>query len=374
MLMELKINKKKFTEILAKVQGITLSKTSMPILSNVFIKADHKNKLSIMATDLEIGFSGLYSTEVIKPGKITIPSKKIFEIVKDFPKEIIHIKELENKWIQIVDESVEYNMVGMDPEEFPSLPDIENVHFLEIEATLLKKMIDKTIYSVLTGEGYVEMTGMYIEQEKKEGKNFLNMVSTDGHRLSFVKGIVDKPKSLIIEKGVIIPRKGILEATKLLDAEGIVRIGVKENKFILKKDNEIVITRIIEGEYPTYQNIIPWNNKKSLIVNKETLLMMLRRMSIFSSEKYRGVKFKIDKDRIEIINTNPELGESSERAGVQYTGEVMEIGFNPKYFIDTLNNMESEKVTIKFKDHKSSCLISGDSDENFLSVIMPMRV
>lgn len=372
--MELKIDKKKFTEILAKIQGITLPKTSMPILSNVFIKADHENKLSIMATDLEIGFNGLYSTEIIKPGKITIPAKKIFEIVKDFPKKIIQIKELDNKWIQIVDESVEYNMVGMDPEEFPSLPDIENVDFLEIDATLLKNMIDKTINSVLTGEGYVEMTGIYIEQEKKEGKNFLNMVSTDGHRLSFVKGIIDKPKSHIIKQGVIIPRKGIIEATKLLDTEGTVRIGVKDNKFIIKKDNETIITRLIEGEFPTYQNIIPLDNKKSLIVSREAFLMMLRRMSIFSSEKYRGVKFKMDKDSIEIINTNPELGECSERAEVKYNGEVMEIGFNPKYFIDTLNNMESEEVIIKFKDHKSSCLISGDSDENFLSVIMPMRV
>jgi DNA polymerase-3 subunit beta len=368
--MEFKINKKIFMEILAKIQGITLSKTNMPILSNVFITADHENKLSVMATDLEIGFIGLYSTEIIKPGKITISSRKIFEIVKDFPKEVIHIKELENKWIQVVDESVQYHMVGMDPEEFPSLPDIENVDFLEIDAALLNNMIDKTIYSVLTGEGYIEMTGIYVEQEK----NFLNMVSTDGHRLSFIKGIIDKPEPLILKEGVIVPRKGIIEATKLLDTEGIVRIGIKENKLIVEKDNETVITRLIEGEFPTYKNIIPWDNKKSLIVNRENFLMMLRRMSIFSSERYRGVKFKIDKDSIEIINTNPELGESNERGEVQYNGETMEIGFNPKYFIETLNNMKSEEVTIKFKDHKSSCLISGDSDENFLSVIMPMRV
>ena len=368
--MEFKINKKNFMEILVKIQGITLSKTNMPILSNVLIRADNENELNIMATDLDIGFIGLYPTEIIKPGKITISSRKIFEIVKDFPKEVIYIKELENKWIQIVDDSVKYNMVGMDPEEFPSLPDIENVDFLEIDATLLKNMIDKTIYSVLTGEGYIEMTGIYIEQEK----NFLNMVSTDGHRLSFIKGIIDKPEPLIIKQGVIIPKKGIIEATKLLDTEGTVRIGVKENKFILKKDNETVITRLIEGEYPTYKNIIPWDNQNSLIVKKEIFLMMLRRMSIFSSEKYRGVKFKINKNSIEIINTNPELGESSERGQVQYDGEVMEIGFNPKYFIETLNSMKSEEVVIKFKDHKSSCLISGDSDENFLSVIMPMRV
>ena len=372
--MELKINKKKFTEILAKIQGITLSKTSMPILSNVLIKADIENKLSIMATDLEIGFNGLYSTEIIKPGKIAIPSKKIFEIVKDFPKEIIHIKELDNKWIQIVDESVKYNMVGMDPEEFPSLPDIENVHLLEIDATLLRNMMDKTLYSVLTGEGYVEMTGIYIEEEEKEGKRNINMVSTDGHRLSFINGSVDKPTSRIIKQGVIVPRKGVIEAMKLLDTEGVAGIGVKDNKFIVKKDNETVITRLIEGEFPTYQNIIPLDNKKVLTVNRDAFLMMLRRMSIFSSDKYRGVKFKMDNNSIEIINTNPELGECSERAEVQYNGEAMEIGFNPKYFIDTLSNMESEEVFVKFKDHKNSCLISGDSDENFLSVIMPMRV
>ena len=234
--------------------------------------------------------------------------------------------------------------------------------------------MDKTLYSVLTGEGYVEMTGIYIEEEEKEGKRNINMVSTDGHRLSFVKGSVDKPKSRIIKQGVIVPRKGISEAMKLLDTEGVARIGVKDNKFIVKKDNEIVITRLIEGEFPTYQNIIPLDNKKVLTVNREAFLMMLRRMSIFSSEKYRGVKFKMDNNSIEIINTNPELGECSERAEVKYNGDAMEIGFNPKYFIDTLSNMESEEVFVKFKDHKNSCLISGDSDENFLSVIMPMRV
>ncbi len=372
--MEFKIHKKKFVEILTKVQGITLSKTNMPILSNVFIEAANGNNLHILATDLEIGFDGLYTTEIITPGTTTVPSKKLLEIVKDFPKEVIHIKESENKWIQIVDESVEYNIVGMDPEEFPSLPNIEDVIFLEIEANLLKSMIDKTIYSVLIGEGYAEMTGIFIEQEEKEGKNFLIMVSTDGHRLSFVEGVVDKSEPPVIEQGVIIPKKGILEATKLLDSEGIVKIGVKDNKFILKKDNETIVTRLIEGEFPTYKNIIPWDNKKLLRVKREEFLMMLRRMSIFSSEKYRGVKFKMDKNSIEIINTNPELGESSERAEVKYDGDVMELGFNPKYFIDTLNNMKSEEVIIKFKDNKSSCLISGDDDENFLSVIMPMRV
>lgn len=372
--MEFIIDKFVFLEILNKVQGITQPKSNMPILSNILIEAKSGNELQIVATDIKIGFVGQYSTEVIIPGKITIPSNKLYEIVREFPKENIHIKELENKWIQVVDESVKYNIVGMDPEEYPSLSDITDIDFLKIEADVLKKMIDRTIFSVLTGEGYVEMTGINLEQEKTEEKNILRMISTDGHRISFVETELDISEPCIFNEGIIIPKKGIVEAAKLLETEDKVLLGIKENKFVLKKDMETVITRIIEGEFPDCKNIVPSDNKYSLIVDRAEFLKMVRRMSIFSSDKYRSVKFRINNNFLEIVNTNPELGESNEMAAIKYDGDALEIGFNPKYFIDTLNNMKSEKICIKLKDGESSCLITGDEDKDFVSVIMPMRV
>ena len=371
--MEFCIEKSIFFQALTKVQGITGKKTNIPITSNVLLTTK-ENMLSIIATDLEIAFQGTYQTEVIKEGSSAVPSRKLFEIVKDFPSEKICIKEMENKWIQIADKQVEYNIVGMEPDDFPGLPDVTGVELCTIDSDVFRNMIEKTIFAVLSDEGRAHLAGVYFECAEKDDAKIIRMVSTDGHRLSKVDQPLEEGQKLSLKDGVIIPKSGIVEVLRVLDGGKSVQIGFKENNFILKKEQEGLIIRLIEGEFPDYQLVIPKKNKGKLKIKKDDFLMMLKRMSILSSDKYRSVRFKIEKDKMETLAMNPDVGESREVVVVDYSGDNIEIAFNPRYFVDAVSTMVSDEVIIRLNDEATPCLLEGEKDPNFLSVVMPMRI
>ncbi|MBN1842403.1 MAG: DNA polymerase III subunit beta [Deltaproteobacteria bacterium] len=371
--MEFKIKKEIIYQGLSKIQGITGKKTNIPITSNVFVTADDGH-LSIIATDLEIAFHGKYKAEILSSGSGVIPSRKLYEIIKDFPSNLLVFKELENKWIQIADKDVEYNIVGMDPNDFPGLPDVEGAELFEMDVHVLRDMIEKTIYAVLSDEARPHLAGVFFETIDKGDERRLRMVSTDGHRLSKIDQSMEKEQYVALEKGVIIPKSGIIEVLRLLEGGGKVHIGFKDRNFIVRKDSEGLIIRLIEGEFPDYDLVIPKKNEGELRVKKEVFVMMLKRMSILSSDKYRSVSCKINNKEMEAKTTNPDIGESREVIPVSYNGDEIEIAFNPRYFIDAIATMKSEELIIRLSDEATPCLLEGDNDPNFLSVIMPMRV
>ena len=188
--------------------------------------------------------------------------------------------------------------------------------------------------------------------------------------------VIDDDKSALggLKQGVILPKNGIIEVLRIMEGGKSVQIGFKENNFIVKKDEEVLIIRLIEGEFPDYEMVIPKRLRNEMNVQKQDFLMMLRRMSILSSDKYPGVRFKIGKEQLEATATNPEIGESKEIISASYKAKTLEVAFNPKYFTDTLASMESDEVVIKLKDEVNPCTIEGKDDVGFLSVIMPMRV
>ncbi len=371
--MEFKIKKTDLVEALAKVQGITGKKTNIPITSNVVVSAK-ENEISVVATDLEIAFQGKYKAEIIKEGTCGIPSRKFYEIIREFPSEFVLIRELDNKWIQIIDEKVEYNIVGIETEEFPKIPNIEGIELFDLKVDILRDMIEKTMYSVLADEGRVHLTGIFFETISEGGEKKLRMVSTDGHRLSLIDYLMDTEKCFSLTNGVIIPKNGVVEVLKILEEGKTVQIGIKDKNFVVKKKYEGIVIRIIEGEFPDYNLVIPKRNKNKVTIDKNLLLNMLKRMSILSSSKYRSVRCKIEKEQIETITTNPELGESRETIPVKYKGEVIEIAFNPRYVIEAISAMKSEEVIMKLNDGQTPCIIKGEKDPGFLSVVMPMRI
>jgi DNA polymerase-3 subunit beta len=372
--MDFKIEKGTILDALSKVQGITGKKTSIPITSNVLISAE-KSGVSIRATDLEMAFRALCAAEVNREGSTAVPSRKLYEIVRAFPSDVLAIKETENKWIQIADKNIEYNIVGMEPHDFPGFPEIEGVDLFEIGVNVLKDMINKTIHSVLGDEGRAQLSGICFESISKDDVKKIRMVSTDGHRLSKIDCDIAKDKEgPKLERSVIIPKAGIVEALKLLEMGEEVQIGFKDNNFVVQKDKELLIVRLIDGDFPDYEMVIPKLGKNEMVVGKEDLLMMLRRMSILSSDKYPGVRFKINKKQLEATATNPEIGESKEVISLSYKGEPLEVAFNPRYFTEILSSMESDEVIVRFKDEVNPCTIEGQGDPGFLSVIMPMRV
>ena len=373
--MEFKINKETILDALTKAQGIAGKKTNILITSCVFLSAKG-SIVSIRATDLEMAFKAEYETEVLREGSTAVPSRKLYEIIREFPSDMVVIKETENKWIQIADNKIEYNIVGMQPDDFPGSPDIDGIEFFEIDVNVLKNMINKTTYSALADEGRAQLAGICFESIITDDINKIRMVSTDGHRLSKIDHIIEDDRSPIggLKKGVILPRNGILEVLKILEGGKSVQIGVKNDNFVIRKNKEELIIRLIEGDFPDYEMVIPKKGGNEMKVQKEKFLKMLRRMSILSSDKYSGIRFKIDRDQVEAINTNPEIGEAKETFSVLYKGQPLEVGFNPRYFIEALNSMDSEEVIVRFKDEVNPCTIEGKDDIGFLGVIMPMRV
>ena len=371
--MEFKVNKESLLDALTKVQGISGKKTNILITSNVLLSAKD-SALFLRATDLEMAFKTRLESEVEKEGSTAVPSRKMYEIIRAFPSDVLAVKETENKWIRIADDKIEYNIVGMEPTDFPGFPDVSGAKLFDIDSELLKKMINKTIYSVLGDEGRAQLSGICFESLKVDDANKIRMVSTDGHRLSMIDQVVDTEKGISLEERVIIPKSGIAEVLKVIEGGGSVQIGFKDSNFVLQKGEEILIVRLIEGEFPDYNMVIPKAGANEMHVKKDDFLMMLRRMSILSSDKYPGVRFKIDKAQLEAKTTNPEIGESKEVISVSYGGDPLQVAFNPRYFTETLGSMESEEVVVKFKDEVNPCIIEGKNDPDLISVIMPMRV
>ncbi len=371
--MKFKIGKKTLLDGLSKVQGITGRKSNIPMTSNVLISTT-ENKIMILATDLEIAFQGKYEAEILAEGATAVPSRKLYEIVRDFPSDVVSVSETENKWIKIVDESIEYNIVGMDTDDFPGLPDVEGAELFEIDNDALKNIIEKTMYSVLADEGRAHLAGVFFEMTGAEQGRRLRMVSTDGHRLSRIDEPIKEGQRFELKEGVIVPKGGMVEVLRLLEEKKDVQLGFKDNNLIVNKDAEKLVIRLVEGEFPDYDLVIPKTNKAEVRVGREALLLMLKRMSILSSDKYRSVHFKVAKKTLEATTRNPDLGESREVMPVQYKGGDIEIAFNPRYFIEALSTMKSDEVIIKLNDETTPCVLEGENDPGFLSVIMPMRI
>ena len=367
--MEFKAKRGDLLATLYWAQGIVERRNTMPILANVLIESN-KGNIRITATDLEVGVRGSFDGEVSQEGMVTVNAKKLYEIVREAPEETLQLKRLENEWVEIKSGKSIFKIVGMDSREFPQFPKFDGEKLSATPASVIKEMIEKTIFSVSTDETRYSLNGVFIE-ERGEGK--VRMVSTDGHRLSLIERGIG---SLGLEKGVILPRKGLGELRKLLEgAEGVVSIGFKENMGLVIKDNVELFMRLIEGDFPDYSKVIPKDNPHLVKMEQEILLQVLRRVSILSSERYKGVKMELKEGRISISANNPDLGEAVEEIDVDYRGTLLTVGFNARYLIDVLSVLGTAgDVEFQLRDELSPSLIRKEGDEGYLYVVMPMRL
>lgn len=368
------IKKGDLLPVLSKVQGLAGRRTNLAITTNVLMKTDKQN-ISISATDLETGFEGFYPAKIEREGVITINARKLYEIVRDFPSEDIFLNEVENHWIEIGNKNVEYHIVGLNPDDFPEIPKLEAVEFFEIDSGALNKMIEKSvIVSGATDDKRAHIIGIYAERIEDKMNKLLRFVSTDGSRLSKVDYVFDKNTLLPAWSNVMVPKKGLVEVSKFLDYEGTVKIGFKDSNFVVQKDSETLIIRLLEGDFPQYADIIAKKGGNSIPLDRQLFLMMLKRMSILSSEDYKGVIFNFEKNQLVITSANPDIGESKEEMVIDYSGGSLAVMFNPKFFIETLNVMDDDKIIVNITDEEKPCLIEGAEDKTYLSVIMPMRI
>ncbi|MBW1997064.1 MAG: DNA polymerase III subunit beta [Deltaproteobacteria bacterium] len=371
--MEIRIEKDHLHGSISRVQSIIEKRTNMPILSMVLLTAAD-SQLKISATDLEISFQQDIPAEVIEPGTATISGRKLFEILKETKSPSIYIKEKENNWIFLSDGKARYNLAGLPPDEYPVFVAPEGVQAIGIAGDLLSDMVNKTIFSVTMEEAGFKLSGVFTQKIAKDGVWVLRMVSTDGHRLSLIDRAVDGVERLELDNGLMIPKKGMLEISKLAAESNSVHIGFKENNCLARNETTTIVIRLLESKFPDYGEVIPKETKKRVRINREELLDGMKKMVILSTESYRGVKVTLEQDKLQLVSINPEIGDAQEVIEVHYRDEKLEAGFNPRYFIEALQVMESDTVEIAFVDNSSPCLIRGEDDHGFLGLIMPMRI
>ncbi len=372
--MKFNVNKNDILDVLSKIQGLTGRKSNLIITENVLIRSTDTG-IAIIATDLETGFEGFYPAKIETDGLIAINARKFYEIIKDFPTDNILINEVENNWIEIGEGKVLYNIVGMNPDDFPESPFFDEVSFIDIDSGVLKKMIENTvIISSPSDEKRAHLTGILFERKEKNGKKIVRMVSTDGSRLNKDEYIVPEDAEFQTAENIIIPKKGLSEVAKFLNRDGMVKIGNKDDKLIIKKDRETIIVRLLEGDFPEYADVIEKKDENILEIDIKLFIMMLKRMSILFSDEYKSAIFSFKNDTLTITATNPDIGESKEDMVINFNRDVIEAAFNPKYFIDTLGLINGDTVVLYIKDNESPCLLEGMDNKNFISVIMPMRI
>ena len=368
------LKKSLILDTLAKIQGIAGKKTSHAIISCVMIKA-LENGFKLYVTDYENGFIGFYPSEIETEGEIAVNARKLYEIVRDFPTEDILINEVDNFWIEIGNHSVQYHLVGMNPDSFPKVPEIENISFIEVDSRSFKKMIDKTSMIAASPEDKrPHVLGICLETVKIENENWIRIISTDGNRLAKVDYPCTNESELTLDRSVLIQKKGFNELSKIIIPEGKLFIGIMENKLFIKQQQEIISIQLLNGKFPDYMDIISKSNGKQIILNKAMFTMMLKRMSIFSTEDYKGVIFNFNDDRMIVTSTNPELGESKEEMFIEYSAEPVEVSFNPRYFIESLSAIEDEKIIMNITDEETPCLVEGETEKSYQCVIMPMKI
>jgi DNA polymerase III subunit beta len=372
--MKFTLKKSKILDTLSKIQGIAGKKSSNAIISCVLIKA-LEDGLKIYVTDYETGFIGFYPAEVESEGAIAINARKLYEIVRDFPTEDILVNEVDNFWIEIGNYNVQYHIVGMNPASFPEVPEIENIPFIEVEARYFKKMIDKTAMMTASVEDKrPHVLGVCLETIQKEGDNWLRIISTDGNRLAKVDYPCINESAVVLDKTILVQKKGFNELSKIIIPQGSLSLGILDNKLFIKQQQETVSIQLLNGTFPDVSDILFISEARQITLNKQLFMMMLKRMSIFSTDDYKGVIFNFNEDKMIISSTNPEIGESKEEMFINYPDIPIEVAFNPRYFVESLSVIEEEQVVISIIDDKNPCLIEGETDKSYVCVIMPMRI
>ncbi len=371
--MKLKIKKEEFLKGLQRIQGVVEKKNTMPILANMLLTAEGSG-IQIVATDLEIGLRGHYAAEVEKPGAVIVSAKKMYEIVRELPDENILIETEEGNWVKVLSGNAQFKLVGLPKEEYPSLPDVAEEGMITIEGAILRDMIKKTLYSVGDNDTRYVLNGLFVQLSPVKNGLTIRMVGTDGHRLSLIDRVVDAKHK---EESMIIPKKAMLELRRLLEEDpstGELRVGFGKNHALFKRDGLMMVSKLIDGNYPNYLQVVPTQNTKKVTVSREMITHAVRRVSILSKEKTNAVKLQLEKNRLVLSTNNPEVGEANEELTVDYKGEALAIGFNSRYLMDVLTAMDKETIRLELNDPLSPCLIMEEGDDNYKCVVMPMRV
>ena len=368
--MKLTIDRVQLLAGLARVQGIVERRGTLPILANALIEA-RQGGIELAATDLEVGFVASIEAQVESEGSVTLGAKKLHEIVRELDESDVVLSTEDGSRVGIQCGPAHFSLLTIAPEEYPTIPGAEGVSFVPMEAALLAEMIDRTLYATSTDETRYNLNGVYVEGAEKDRIRF---VSTDGHRLAKVEKTPAAPVDFL-EKGIIVPRKGMAEIRKLCEeTEGSIEIGLGDGFLILRRPDLLLTSRLIDGEFPNFRQILPTGHKVRLVIDRERLIHAVRRMSLVAHERSRGFRAQLVDGQIELSASSPELGEAREALPVDYSGTPFESAFNARYVLDALAAMTSKEVVIELSEQLSPAQLRPADDPDQVSVIMPMKL
>jgi DNA polymerase III subunit beta len=375
--MELVVRKTDLLRELQLFQGIVERKNTIPILANVLLEANG-TEVKMLATDLEVGLRSKCPATVSKSGSLTLPAKKLYEIVKALPETDVRIEE-DKGGVKVAADRFDSRMQTLPREDFPSLPDSTGTVSATLPRDVLRQMVSKTQFAI-TGEDtrYFLNGALFLLRPDSMG-----LVSTDGHRLAHITVPRDGAKGKAAkgtpeeETRVILPRKTLLELGRLLaEGEGDITYERGENHLFFTLGERLLISRMIDGQFPAFERVIPKNNDKHVEFDRDRLTSAVKRVALLSNERSRAVKFQIDKGKVEIASSSPEFGEAKEVLMVDYAAAPVTICFNAQYVLDFLGVCETDTVSLDFKDEMSQAVLKpiGAEGYDYTYVIMPMRI
>lgn len=364
--MKLTVSKQELQNKLSNIQNIVEKRNTMPILSH-FLLDVKKGGSFITATDIETAIREPITLEADAEGRLCIPARKLFEIVREVEGDIA-LESEDAQWISVKAGQSTFRLACLSPDEFPSWPEMEAAEEMEMEPEVLGQMIERTIYA--SGESDTRYTLNGLLFHLLDGT--LTVVGTDGHRMAVIARKM--PKKAGKELKVIVPRKTASELRKFLDREGPVSVLIGKNHILFKIADITFLARLIEGTYPNYQQVIPSANEKKLVIDRESMIKALRRVSVMSRERSNAVKTEIEDGLIRLTSSNPDIGEAKDEVPVKYSGEGLSVGFNARYLLDVLQAMSAETVVLEMQDQLSPTLLREEGDEAYRCVVMPMRI
>jgi len=370
--MEFTVRKFDLLQELTLIQGVVERKTTIPILANVLVRAE-AGELGIVATDLEIGLKSVCSAKTTTPGVMTLPAKRLYEIIRALPDKEIKFKRNDANWVTLTCGSSRFRIAGLPQEDFPALAESKS-SVVHIPAEILSKLITRTIFSISTEDSKYTLSGALLIL--KPGS--VTMVATDGHRLAHVEK-TEALEDVNEEIRVLVPKKAMGELVRMIsESADTEKVGFSrdENHLFFDLGKRLLVSRMLTGQFPNFEAVLPRNNDCTFAVNREEITAAIRRVAILSDERSRTVKITVTSGVLEITASHSDLGEAHETLEIDYNRENLQVGFNYQYLLDFLTTADDAEINFEFKDSESAAQLRSlpSTDYNYRYVVMPMRI
>jgi DNA polymerase III subunit beta len=371
--MQFVVSKQSLQKELGFVQGVVEKKNTIPVLSNILIESVGEGTIRITGTDLDVTIRcEMDAEEITTPGAICVQARKLFEIARLLPDAPVSFKKEDNDWVTVKCDRARFKLVGVAKDAFPEVPSFKSAP-TKITASILKTFIDRTIFAITQEESRYTLSGAKFVLDDDGAK----MVTTDGHRLAYVekKNVTKNGATQAID--TLIPRKTLAELTKLTAGfDGEISLGMDENHIYFQIGARLLISRMLYGQFPNYEMVMPKNNDKSIQFESSSLNLAIRRVALMADERSHAIRFHLEPNQLVISSQNAEEGEANETLQTDYAGEETDIGFNAQYLQDFLNVIGDAKIAFEFKDGNSQAQLqpSDNGDFEYKYVVMPMRI